>query len=82
VGVLVEQVQGAVCQHLLGQHLVFGIAAIAPVDGIGLGQAGDIGHPLIQVFKTAGHWRNSSALCGLVFELKSVAKYGVTFVRY
>jgi hypothetical protein len=30
------------------QRLVLGLGAIAPVDGVGLGEGGDLGHPIEQ----------------------------------
>ncbi len=74
MGVLIEFDQGTVSQHVCLERGAFGIAAIAPVDGIGLGQLGDIGHPLVQGFKLAGHWRRFPALCGLVYWIEIVCR--------
>ena len=42
--------------HLGAQAVVLGLRAVAPVDAVGLGQGGDVGHPIDQVLLFDVSW--------------------------
>jgi len=45
----VELLEGAGGHELLAQAVVFLLAAVAPVDGVGLAQGGHLSHPMDQL---------------------------------
>ena len=60
MGLFVELHQVAGAQHQLDQPGVFGVGAVAPVHGVGLGELGDRIDPLVEAGELACHDREGS----------------------